>query len=290
MDATWYFVPRVLREGEFKDACEQALAAVLHAPTKKFVVRHPRRDGRAGVREDDIYLGVDSLRSILDLSKIDLVIDADTGLVKDGITQVYIIFRTSAGLVETHALGNESVAFLERLALTLGLERSEPPEDDSEELKSRLAALERAFAQFSEKLRCFISFKFDDTRTVEQTNVLKRMLTALNIEWTTGEQFEPRRIEDKVKSRLRADVDFLIGVITKAGQSSWIRDELGNANARGIFVIVLKEEGASFDPGIFGSLEYIPYNTIIEQTFPPLVEGINFIRAEITTRHSSSLT
>jgi hypothetical protein len=105
----------------------------------------------------------------------------------------------------------------------------------------------------------------------------------VHVEWITGEQFEPRRIEDKVRSKLRADIDFLVAIVTKAGQSTWIRDELGDANARNLWIIILREDGASFDEGIFGRLEYIPYELIIEQTFPALLEGINYIRAAVAS-------
>ena len=96
--------------------------------------------------------------------------------------------------------------------------------------------------------------------TLLQVDRLKRLLDAVHIEWVTGEQFEPRRIEDKVKARLRADIDFIIAVITKAGESKWIRDELADANARDLWVVVLLEDGATFDKGIFGTLEYITYD------------------------------
>lgn len=283
MDASWCFVPRILREGEFKEAVEKTIAAVLKGSSNEIAVLYPRRDGREGVREDDIRSGVDTLQAIVDLSKIDLRITLHPSKQTD-YNEIYLVFRTRRGVLDTYASGNESVECLERIAVNLALDRTSPPIDDSEKLELRVATLERAVAQIGQKLKCFISFKFDDTRTVAQINVLKRMLTALNIEWITGEQFEPRRIEDKVKARLRADVNFLIGVITKDGQSNWIRDELGDANSRGLLVILLKEEGANFDSGIFGNVEYIPYNAIIEQAFPSLVEGINFIKAEIATK------
>lgn len=286
MQANWYFAPRVLREGEFKEAVEKAVGTILKDPIDQIVVSYPRRDGRPGVREDDIRLSVDSLRAIVDLSKIDLSIEVDPST-QNGYTYISLVFQTAGEVLRTYAGGSKSIDCLERIAVNLALERTNPPKDDSEGLELRVAALEREVAQIERKLKCFISFKFDDTRTVEQINVLKRMLKALNMEWITGEEFEPRRIEDKVKARLRADVDFLIGVLTKAGQSNWIRDELGDANSRGLFVILLKEEGANFDQGIFGSLEYIPYDTIIEQTFPSLVEGINFVKAEIAKKSAT---
>jgi hypothetical protein len=180
--------------------------------------------------------------------------------------------------------GEESVECLERMALNLGLERTDAPAFDTDRLEFRVLALERAIRDAERKLKCFISFKFDDTRTVADVDRLKRLLAAVRIEWLTGEQFEPRRIEDKVKAKLRADVDFVVAVISKAGESKWIRDELADANARGLWIVLLLEDGATFDKGIFGTLEYISYDLAIEQTFPALLEGINFIRAEISNR------
>jgi hypothetical protein len=117
--------------------------------------------------------------------------------------------------------------------------------------------------------------------TVER---LKRFLAALGVESITAEQFEPRRIEDKVKERLRADVDFVVATICKAGASSWIRDELVDANARNLRVILLLEKGATFDRGIFGTMEHIEYDLSIDQTFLAVLEGINFIKAETSTK------
>jgi hypothetical protein len=46
----------------------------------------------------------------------------------------------------------------------------------------------------------------------------------------------------------------------------------------------LLENGATFDQGIVGTLEYIQYDLAIDQTFLALLEGINFIKAEVLTR------
>jgi hypothetical protein len=43
------------------------------------------------------------------------------------------------------------------------------------------------------------------------------------------------------------------------------------------------ENGATFDKGIFGTLEHIRYAAAIEETFSAVLEGINFIRAAIAT-------
>lgn len=289
MDATWHYIPKVLVAGQLKDACEKAIAATLGDELEHFHVEYPRRDGRPGVREDDLVLDVGSLQAIVDMSKIDLKIDAQSSYTKGNARRVWITFRAMDSLVTAYAYGTPAVNCLEQIALSLGLERTEPPEDVTwDNVLTRVEALEHSVAQIRKRLKCFISFRFNDAQTVEQINVLKRMLKALEIDWITGEEFEPRKIEEKVRARLRADVDFLIGVINKAGQSNWIRDELGDAHARELRIILLKEDGAIFDEGIFGPLEFIPYKDAISQTFPALVEGINFIRAEIAERSQNT--
>ena len=191
--------------------------------------------------------------------------------------------------------GKESVECLEQVALSLGLEQTDAPKFDYEvnaakveRLESRVLALEKAAKDVERTLKCFISFKFDDAQTATLVDRLKRLLAAVHIEWVTGEQFEPRRIEDKVKAKLRADVDFIIAVNSKAGESKWIRDEIADANARGLWVVLLLENGATFDKGIFGTLEHIQYDLAIDQSFLALLEGINFIKAEVSTRTSQN--
>jgi hypothetical protein len=48
--------------------------------------------------------------------------------------------------------------------------------------------------------------------------------------------------------------------------------------------MLLLEDGAKFDKGIFGALEYISFDLAIDQTFSAVLEGINFIKAEISVR------
>jgi len=282
MEAIRYYKPKVLQAGEFKEAFERAISAVLGSEVE-ITVRYPRHIA-AGV-SDDITLDVESLRSVADLNKIDLTLIAEKEAPR---IRVFISCRTYDGVLRTRSYDEEAVQCLERFTQDLGLEQVGQPKDllvrAFEELESRVSVLEKAAKGAERMLRCFISFKFDDTRTTAQVDRLKRLLAALHIEWVTAEQFEPRRIEDKVKARLRADVDFVIAVISKAGESKWIRDELTDANARGLWVVLLLEEGSTFDEGIFGTLEHIPYDLAIDQTFPGLLEGINFIKAELSTR------
>jgi hypothetical protein len=292
MNADLYYTPKLLQVGEFKEAFQRAVAEVLGSDAQITVV-HPRHTGRAGVR-DSIRLDAESLRAVVDLNKIDLILIADQrpSATMSSWKHIFISCSTFGGLLHMMADGEESVQCLERVALNLGLEQTGPPkvaeEVKVEKLESRVLALEKAAKNVERTLRCFISFKFDDDQTITQVDRLKRLLAVVHIERVTGEQFEPRRIEDKVKAKLRADVDFIIAVISKAGESKWIRDEIADANARGLWVVILLENGATFDKGIFGTLEYIQYDLAIDQTFVALLEGINFIKAEVSTRASEN--
>ena len=302
MNACFYYRSKLLQVGELKEAAEQAVEAVL-GKDAQIKVRYPRHTGRAGV-SDEIELGAESLRAIVDLNKINLKLIARPTDKVYSPKLIYVSFNApNEGLVYFSGAEEESVQCMERIALNLALEQTEAPEDELRraehelqdklrhaehelrlEVESRLSALEKAAKDLERTPKCFISFKFDDTQTVNQVDRLKRLLAAVHIEWVTGEQFEPRRIEDKVKAKLRADIDFVIAVISKAGESKWIRDELADANARSLWIVLLLEDGAKFDKGIFGALEYISFDLAIDQTFSAVLEGINYIKAEISTR------
>jgi hypothetical protein len=255
MHASLYYTPKVLQVGEFKEAFERAVAAVL-GPDFKITVKHSRHAAE-GV-ENEIQLDAESLRPVVDLGNIDLFLAAVT----KAWDTIHVQCSTYYESFSMIAMDEKSVQCVERFALNLGLERTKRPKEGSvrafEDIESRLAVLEGAIAAAEKRLRCFVSFKFDDAQTTAQVERLKRLLSALRIEWVTGEQFEPRRIEDKVKARLRADIDFVIAVISKAGESKWIRDELGDANARGLWIVVLLQNGATFDKGIFGTWSIYP--------------------------------
>lgn len=250
----------------------------------KIEVEYPRYPS-PGVK-DEVRLDAESLRAVVDLDNVDFTISGyEKGRDYGG---VYLLFARAVEGKSFAVYASDKRAFrcLEIIATSLDLEQTEEPVDDREDLETRVAALEKAAKIAGNNPKCFISFKFDDPQTVTQVNSLKRLLAAVHIEFLTGEQFEPRRIEDKVTARLRADVNFLIAVITKAGESKWIRDEMVDARSRGLWIVILLEEGATFDKGIFGTLEYIPYTAAIERTFPGVLEGINFIRADISKRSS----
>lgn len=235
---------------------------------------------------DEVRLDRESLRPVVDLNKVDFHISGYEREKRWGGVLLIFSKEVEGKSFSVYAPDDKSFRCLEMIAVSLALEQTEPPVDDLEALETRVAALEKAAKDAGNNPKCFISFKFGDPQTVTQVNSLKRLLAAVHTEFLTGEQFEPRRIEDKVKARLRADVDFLIAVITKAGESEWVRDEIADANSRGLWIVILLESGATFDEGIFGTLEHISYTVAIEQTFPALLEGINFIKADVAKRGS----
>ena len=284
MRAELFYKAKVLQIGQFKDACEKAFSAVLGQDCR-IEVTYPR-DPSPGVR-DEVRLDADSLRPVVDLNKVDFYITGYEKARTYSPDSLYFKKGVEGKSFGVEVFHEKAFRCLEMIAASLALEQTEAPVDDMEALETRVAALEKAAKDAGSNPKCFISFKFDDPQTVTQVNSLKRLLAAVHTEFLTGEQFEPRRIEDKVKARLRADVDFLIAVITKAGESKWIRDEMADANSRGLSIVILLEAGATFDKGIFGTLEYIPYTVAIEQAFPAVLEGINFIRAGISKRGSS---
>jgi hypothetical protein len=281
MRAHLFYRPKELQIGEFKDALEKAVSTVLGTDFT-IKVAYPRSPG-PGVK-DEITLEAESLRPVVDLNNVNFTTTAYAHAGKS-YGDVWLVFRKAVQGESFGIYTNDEMSFrcLEKFAGFLGLERTEEPIGDLEALETRVAGLEKAAKDAGSSPKCFISFKFDDPETVEQVNRLKRLLAAVRIEFLTGEQFEPRRIEDKVKARLRADVDFLVAVISKGGESRWIRDEIADANSRGLWIMILLEKGSMFDKGIFGTLEYIPYSVAIEQTFPAVLEGVNFIRADIST-------
>ena len=130
----------------------------------------------------------------------------------------------------------------------------------------------------SNHLKCFISYRFDDT-TERYIIELTKFLGLINVIATSGRPYQPRGIDEKVEDNLRADIDFCIYLITASGESTWIRDEVIYSKASGAYVFPLIEDGAKIEEGLLGVSEHITFKPgHICETFIPLLEGINYIR------------
>jgi hypothetical protein len=125
-----------------------------------------------------------------------------------------------------------------------------------EDLELRLVALERRASEAP--LRCFLSFRFSESSAATAREV-EQYLTLMGVEVVSGIEYEPRRVEDKVRDRLLSGVDFVVYLVTSEGESSWLRDELATATAQGAIPVPLVEAGSHVDPGLLGNIEYIPF-------------------------------
>lgn len=161
----------------------------------------------------------------------------------------------------------------------LGLEPM--PVDDNPErvinLERRVDAVQR-IQEEGVRLRAFLSFRFGKPDS-DLARDLERFLNLSNVEVVTGQSYEPRRVEDKVRSRL-SGVDFVVYLLTSTGDSAWVRDEIATARASEKPVIPLVEEGIEFDQGLFGNVEWIRFGSgHIGDVWIRLTEAIKYIRA-----------
>ncbi|HMM12323.1 MAG TPA: hypothetical protein PKE03_09555 [Bacteroidales bacterium] len=142
--------------------------------------------------------------------------------------------------------------------LTEQLELVEDIPKMEESIESRIEKLENKINSLEEKLSnktlsCFISMRFDE-KSKKYLQLLEKFLTLLNINVVTGLSYEPRKVSEKVISRLDKNIDFVLYLITNENESFWTRDELVYGSQKGCFTIPLVEKGAKFNSGIFGDL------------------------------------
>lgn len=142
---------------------------------------------------------------------------------------------------------------------------------------TRVSEIEKSF--FSKnKLRCFISYRFNELST--EILQLKEFLSLIEIEIVTGNDYEPRRISEKVLGKIDESIDFVICLISTNGESLWTRDEIASISQKGGHVVPIIERGASFQGGIFGDLEYIEYEPgHISDSFVKLLQGVRYIKS-----------
>jgi hypothetical protein len=170
-----------------------------------------------------------------------------------------------------------------RVVESLGLKEAPPlPSRDEgiSDIEDRLNALEKAVFDARRKLRCFLSYSFTPENEVTAFTVQK-FLTLLDVEVTTGTSYEPKRVSEKVISMLKASQDFIVALVLRDGQSMWTRDEIATAQREGMAIVPVVETGTSFASGIFGDLEYIPFEPgHIGDAFLKLLEAVRFLKKD----------
>lgn len=211
-------------------------------------------------------------------------LDVDLCRHVDDRPEVMIVqFAIKRGAIELRLCG-ETLRDLDEIFSTLERELSLTPTADDEDpvdnLPSRVERLEAAVFGPSSRLKCFLSYRFASEAEAAAATILQ-FLSLLDVQVISGASYEPRRISDKVLSKLSGALDFILVLITQSGESMWTRDEIASAIGRGIAVIPVVEEGANFAPGLFGDLEYIPFGKgHVGDAFLKLLQALTFIRSE----------
>ena len=184
------------------------------------------------------------------------------------IYQVFDQFIKTLGLVEVAS----PLQTAERLS------KSYPPEKTLPGIIKRIEKLESAIFDPGNRLKCFLSYRFGgENDTIAQQ--VKKFLELLDIEVTTGEAYEPRKVSDKVIAKLQADLDLIILLVTADGESIWTRDEIAIAHERGAHIVPIVQNGTKFTAGIFGDHEWIPYEPgHISDAFIKVLEAVQYVR------------
>jgi hypothetical protein len=187
------------------------------------------------------------------------------------------VYATSDALqlvIECHRILQESLQ-LESWVDSSGEALSGPSR--IELIEQRVSALEGQFRPPMVKPRCFFSFRFTDEVELVALRV-ERFLTLLGIEVITGQSYEPRQVTEKVISRLREPLDFVVLLVSQGGESMWTRDEIAAALHKGIAVVPLVEKGSIFNKGLFGDVEYIEFHQgHIGDAFLKLLQAVRFV-------------
>jgi hypothetical protein len=135
------------------------------------------------------------------------------------------------------------------------------------------------------RLRAFLSYRFSDEAAQVLAARLQRFLNVLDTDVVSGVEYEPRPVSQKVAGRLSSGIDFVVLIVSSTGESPWTRDEIATANALGVPIVPLVEEGSTMAPGIFGDLEYIQFRpSHIDDCFMALAEAVAYVRRQSTAR------
>jgi len=307
---TNYFEKRVLNAGELSEALTLLLADFAAQPARVRCSVHEVLPDGTGSSQDD-----------LPVSKLDFVCDLTRYAVSTGFTEkaggdiasMRVHGTGNVYQVEgTFSTAVDLAAAIARLASLLKLAERASPLDEMKqkieagelqlkmlsesvsrataegviltfpEISDRIKALEAAVFAPKRVLRCFLSYRFQPENELTALRV-QQFLHLLDVIVLSGAGYEPRRITEKVLARLREPLDFVVVIISSDGQSMWTRDEIAWAITVGVPIIPLVEHGAKFEPGLFGDIEYIAYDTAhISDTFLNLLQAIRFIRDKKT--------
>jgi hypothetical protein len=286
-----YYASRVFQVGQFAGAIESLLMRLGASPdATHFTLSEMLIDG-TGLDRD---VTLRELDSICDLSKqrIDAFIHPPESMpaihfepTPDGMLRVLVNAPTTKLLADVHTMLSE----------LLGLEPL-PNQNRSPIIQmvnaiitrrlgptlKRLDAIEQTMSANSGRLHCFLSYRFNDTNELLALRV-QQFLNLLDVEVVTGTTYEPRKVSEKVLSKLHEPLDFIVLLITGDGESMWTRDEIAAAIHRGIPLVPLIEKGATLQQGLFGDNEYVQFEAgHVGDAFLKLLQAVRFVRQRKT--------
>lgn len=284
------FSPKVIPAGALGAAFKAALdvtGAVGDSQAIEATISRKLADGSEEVRE---RVPLRDLDPIVDLTEPNLRIRASAGPSGPDSWHYLGVYGGSPGSASFHVqtpTAGVGQSMIEAFMAAAGLEPYVPPTAPAEpeqggasptDLGSATEAPRPPAEVGTRRLRAFISYRFGHADNETAANLVQRFLELENVEVLTGRSYEPRPIHEKVLDRL-SGVDFLVLLIGFDGESMWTRDEIATARAGGVAVVPIVTEGSTFEPGLFGNLEYITVvSGHVADAFLPLLEAMIYLR------------
>lgn len=305
---SFHFEPKVFAAGELSSGVAEVLRRTFTEGSS--IDLSILRTLADGTKQTLLHQPFQSLSSICDLAEERASLSMDFGQPEKHwggvIREARILFTADedgylSAYVETatpELLQNFGAAFQEELHLISAppaRERAKTKIEEGgdalppmmqliEDLTERVAVLERQHSDRRQPLTCFLSFQFTGA-AVEYARQVRYFLELLDVRVITGQGFEPKPINEKVRDRLKESLDFVVVIDVQERKSAWTRDEMARAQQPGTLLIPLVEQGATFDRGIFGDHEYIEFAPgHIGDAFTGLLEGVLYVRRVIQDR------
>lgn len=293
---TEYFAHKIFRAGDLSRAIRTAIDAVFsesHVADISLFRTLPD-----GTKRTTHGQALSAIEDLCDLStQGSLLIDVVPAGSKSYYArdlQLHVSGSVESISLEASAEDPEKVTrFIETVSDRLGLQPGKTPYEVGREEAQREAAdqveretellrrvtrLEHRLDSAPQPLTCFLSFQFSEP-SQSYARTVKHFLELLGVRVLTGEGYEPRTIQDKVRQRLAAGLDVVVLIESASKKSAWTRDEIAVAQGPGVYLIPLVERGATFDNGIFGEHEYIAFDSgHIGDALVGLLEGILFVQ------------
>jgi len=119
----------------------------------------------------------------------------------------------------------------------------------------------------------FIAHRFN--RVGQQcADKLARFLELLDFQVVTGRAYSPSSIAEKIRAKIE-DQAIVFIILTPGSDDTWLIQESVLGELQGKPLLILKEESASFKPGILADKECIPFDLpCMSACLIPVLEGL----------------